>query len=267
MHRHRPASPAWRVLLVAVGSLGCLGSSATSTLELERCTARTCVLFVGNSLTYVNDVPGIVAELARASGVGTLQVAQVTAPDVDLRDHWQAGAAQSTIASGRWTHVVLQQGPSAREESRALLRDYVARFAPVVRAAGARPALYMTWPQRENAADFPRSSESYRLAAADVDALLLPVGDAWRAAWRREPTLALYADDGLHQSGTGAYLAALVIYGQLFDRSTVGLPATVHTESGTTVAVASAVAAVLQAAADEARAAPPAAVSARARRP
>jgi len=255
MLRHRTASTTRRLVLALVASVGCLGSGPTTTQEFDRCSARTCVLFVGNSLTYVHDVPGILAELARAGDVGTVQVASIVAPDLDLRDHWQLGTAQDAIARGGWTHVVLQQGPSAREDSRELLRDYVARFARVIRDVDARPVLYMTWPQRVNEADFARSSESYRLATADVDALLFAVGDAWQAAWRREPALPLYAEDGLHQSGAGAYLAALVMYGRLFDRSVAGLPSTVQTETGETIVVAPAAAALLQAAADEVRAA------------
>lgn len=46
--------------------------------------------------------------------------------------------------------------------------------------------------------------------------MLLPVGEAWRAAWREDASLALYSSDNFHPSPAGSYLAALVIYEQLF---------------------------------------------------
>jgi hypothetical protein len=55
--------------------------------------------------------------------------------------------------------------------------------------------------------------------------MLLPVGEAWRAAWRRDPEMPLYGPDGFHPTATGTYLAALVIYQQISGRSPVGLPA------------------------------------------
>ena len=41
--------------------------------------------------------------------------------------------------------------------------------------------------------------------------LVLPVGEAWRSAWRIDPNIALYGPDGFHPSLMGTYLAALVV--------------------------------------------------------
>jgi len=208
------------------------------------------VLFVGNSLTYANDLPEMVRALALASGE-TLRVGMVANPDWSLEDHWNGGAARSTIRRG-WKVVVLQQGPSSLPESRELLIEYTRRFAGEIRAAGARPALYAVWPSRARFGDFDRASESYRLAAEEVDGMLLPAGEAWRAAWRAEPDLALYAPDGLHPSAAGTYAAALVIYARLLDRSPVGAPSTLTLRGGAVVSIDPAVAEVLQQAAEAA---------------
>jgi hypothetical protein len=88
--------------------------------------------------------------------------------------------------------------------------------------------------------------ESYTLAAQDVSGTLFPVASAWLAAWRRDGALLLYSADGLHPSVAGSYLAALVMYAALYDRSPVGLPARVRLISGSEIGVTAAVAAVLQ---------------------
>jgi hypothetical protein len=107
------------------------------------------------------------------------------------------------------------------------------------------------WPSDVRRADFDPAIESYELAAQDVNGLLFPVASAWLAAWRRDPTIALYSPDGLHPSMAGSYLAALVMYGVLYHRSPVGLPARVRLTSGAEAGVPSATAALLQEAAAE----------------
>jgi hypothetical protein len=101
----------------------------------------------------------------------------------------------------------------------------VARFAPLIRAAGARPALYMVWAIQSEPEWFDSVRDSYSIAASDVDGLFLPAGEAWRAAWRVDPSLALYSQDGLHATAAGSYAAALVIAAGLTGRSPVGAPA------------------------------------------
>ena len=53
--------------------------------------------------------------------------------------------------------------------------------------------------------------------------LLLPAGDAWRAAWAADARLPLYGPDGFHPSPMGTYLAALVIY-ENFRLTAAGAP-------------------------------------------
>jgi len=183
-------------------------------LLFQPAPAPTRILFVGNSLTYQNDLPGMVCTLARAAGRAVV-CESIAKPDVSLEDHWRTGEARKAIAAGRWDIVVLQQGPSALPESRRLLIDYTKRFDAEIKKAGARTALYMVWPSQSRRGDAEGVSQSYRAAAKAVDATLLPVGDAWRAAWAADRNLPLYAADNFHPSGVGTYLAALVVYRHL----------------------------------------------------
>jgi hypothetical protein len=82
----------------------------------------------------------------------------------------------------------------------------------------------MVWPSRARPGDFAGVSASYVAAAKAVSGVLLPAGDAWREAWKLDPTLPLYSPDGLHPSPTGTYLAALVIYQQLAGHLPRGAP-------------------------------------------
>ncbi len=210
------------------------------------------VLLIGNSLTAYNDLPAIVEALAKAGGQPALDWKSVLLPGTSLEDQWRDGQARKAIGQGPWDYVVLQQGPSALDESRRSLLDYVARFAKEIRAAGARPAIYMVWPSSSRTSDFDDVSQSYRMAARQVDGLLFPVGEAWRAAWKRDSKLALYSKDGLHPTPAGSYLAALVMYGRLYGKSPVGLPGTLSLAEGGAIDVPEPQARLLQESAEEA---------------
>lgn len=191
------------VMLVVAG-----GSGAQSTPPLQ-------VLFVGNSLTTTNDLPGVVSGLAVAIG-RQLEVGRVTSDGFALEDHWNDGRVRAELASGNWDVVIMQQGPSALVESQVQLREWAIRLSDEARAGGARPGLLSVWPESYRRQVLSDVIASYRTAATAANADIYPAGDAWYAAWRCDPRLALYGHDGFHPSKLGTYLAALVVVGKLF---------------------------------------------------
>jgi len=195
--------------LLAVGLLGCAVTGAS----LEPLpTGGYQVLFIGNSLTYTNDLPGTIAALASSVG-DTIRVRSVALPDFALIDHVNGGSnAVDVIRSQRWSMVVLQQGPSTLPLNRDTLVLATQKFDPFIKAAGARSGSFMTWPASDRVGDFPRVLGSSQLAAHTVGGVLLPVGQAWMAAWAKDAQLPLYGPDGYHPGELGTYLAALVIY-------------------------------------------------------
>jgi hypothetical protein len=125
------------------------------------------VLFIGNSLTQANDVPGMVRALAAAAALDWQVEAELRGGD-GLQQHWERGLVQERIRNGDWDVVVLQQGPSSLPESSANLREWTGRFDALVREAGGRSALYMVWPELSHLGAFDRVRDSYALAARDV---------------------------------------------------------------------------------------------------
>jgi hypothetical protein len=201
-----------KILLLVVLVIGCGASRIHSSPE-----PGLRVLFIGNSLTYANDLPAIVQALSEAANKARLDYKAIALPNYSLEDHWNQGAARREIAAGKWDVVVLQQGPSALMESRRLLVDYTRRFDELIRGSGARTAIYMVWPSKARSKDFDAVAASYTAAAREVGAELLPAGRAWQEAFNRKPDAALYSADDFHPSVTGSYLAAIVIYQQLYN--------------------------------------------------
>lgn len=239
--------PGPAALVLVAWALACGGTDAPRT-EPGAQSPGDGVLFIGNSLTSANDLPGLVSALAAADG-GRLPVTVVAYGGFALEDHWSMGDALRAIDRGGWSVVVLQQGPSGLPESRTNLRQWTASFDERIRKAGARTALFSVWPAAAGPASFDQVAESYSAAAATVGGIYLPVTRAWLEAWRREPSLPLYSGDDFHPSPQGSYLAAVAIHGVLTGRSPVGLPATLHTASGVEVAIPAATARLLQEAA------------------
>jgi hypothetical protein len=211
------------VAIIAAGAVASGGCMAKGNVLQPLPAGGHHVLFIGNSLTYTNDLPGTVAQLAVSVG-DTILTGAITGPDFALIDHLNAGTAVAAIAQGGWEYVVLQQGPSTVDVSRDSLVLWTKMFDPYVRATGARTALLMVWPDVTRTSFFDACRVSYQTAASAVDGVFMPAGEAWVAAWAMDPTLALYASDGLHPSPLGTYLAALVIFERVTGRDSRTLP-------------------------------------------
>lgn len=188
------------------------------------------ILFVGNSLTYTNDLPAMVAALLEDGGHGPVEVRASAFPNYGLEDHWRTPATREAIDLGGWDYVVLQQGPSATEGRPSLL-EFTGLFDAEIRAVGAETGVYMVWPSTARSFDFDGVSDSYATAAAQVGGVLFPAGEAWRTAWESDPDLALYGPDGFHPSTLGSFLAALTIYQRITGAAERDVPA--HIRRGT----------------------------------
>src|SRR6476660_9053604 len=74
----------------------------------KRSSARSIkILFIGNSFTARNDLPGLIVQLAAARGK-RLKHRLISAGGASLRAHWNAGEALKAIKNGHYDHVVLQ---------------------------------------------------------------------------------------------------------------------------------------------------------------
>lgn len=175
------------------------------------------VLYIGNSLTYVNDLPGLVAEIAQQDNV-TISYETFLFPDYSLEDHWKEGKVKTEIEKGGYDFVIAQQGPSALPESQALLLDYTKKFAKQCGKYKSKLVLYMVWPSKQRLFDLDNVIYSYANAAKQADAILCPAGIAWKKTWEKDSSTLLYGPDNFHPGIDGSLLSALCIYGALSNK-------------------------------------------------
>ena len=76
----------------------------------EAAPRKLRVLFVGNSLTYVNDLPSTLRALAASQPTPvTIETQTFVAPGGSLSDRWNDGKAAAALDAGHWDALVLQE--------------------------------------------------------------------------------------------------------------------------------------------------------------
>jgi hypothetical protein len=185
----------------------------------------TRILFIGNSFTRRNDLPGMIARLA-AAGKPTraVETEEVIANGMALKTHWTRGDARAAIGREKWDFVVLQEQSTLPLKNRAKMHEYVRLFVDEIRFFRAKPVLYMTWARVSTWDRQDELADAFLTIGKELDVLVAPVGQAWKEAFRRVPGIMLHDKDGSHPNPLGTYLGACVFYVTLFGENPVGLP-------------------------------------------
>jgi hypothetical protein len=180
------------------------------------------VLFIGNSFTARNDLPGLISQLAGARGQG-LEHRLIHAGGASLRAHWNAGAAAEAIRDGGYDAVVLQEQSTLPVKNAARMHENVRLFDGVIKTAGAKTVLYMTW-ARANAPESQQTiTDAYTAVGEEIGATVAPVGVAWQGFLRDNDRPVLHDRDQRHPTVAGSYLAACVFLATLFRESPIGV--------------------------------------------
>ncbi|HXI89787.1 MAG TPA: SGNH/GDSL hydrolase family protein [Blastocatellia bacterium] len=180
------------------------------------------ILFIGNSFTARNNVPGLVAQLAESRGK-QLQHRLISAGGASLRMHWNKGDAQKAIQQSRYDYVVLQEQSTLPIKNPSRMHENIRLFDQAIKASGAKTALYLTW-ARQNAPETQKAiTNAYMSIGEELGAVIVPVGIAWQNFIRKHSHPELHDADKSHPTLAGSYLAAYVFFGVLFGESSAGI--------------------------------------------
>jgi len=67
------------------------------------------ILLIGNSYTYVNNLPEIIRQLALAGNQGDVETRMIAPGGWRLKDHWERAEALKALHESKWDTVVLQE--------------------------------------------------------------------------------------------------------------------------------------------------------------
>lgn len=174
------------------------------------------VLFVGNSLTYSNNLPKLVEIGAKKMGV-EIKTSMVAYPNYAMEDHWEEKKVVRLLEQENFDFLIVQQGPSSQNDGRKMLLDYGAKFKTVCNATNTRLVFFMVWPSLNYFRSMDQVISNYTEAASFNKALLCPVGAVWKDYIDQRGDLSLYEADGFHPSLKGSLLAAQVITDTLLE--------------------------------------------------
>lgn len=187
------------------------------------------ILFIGNSYTYVNNLPAQISLLHNSQNNKKLIFAeQISFGGASLRQHWERSDALKRIHSKQWDFVVLQEQSSKPYENREETIKYASLFINEIKKSKAFPLLYLTWANQKNPQNQLLINETYYKISNQTNCKVIPVGILWNYINNEYPFLNLYFSDGSHPSPLGTYVSSLVFYSILFQRDLVGLPNKVY---------------------------------------
>jgi hypothetical protein len=180
------------------------------------------VLFIGNSFTARNDLPGMVAALAEVAGV-KVEHRLVSAGGASLRMHWNKGEAPRAIREGGYDYVVLQEQSTLPVKNAARMHENVRLFDTAIKAAGAKTVLYLTWARKHQPSAQEAITKAYESIGRELGAVVVPAGVAWERFMSKHDEPVLHDKDQSHPTPAGTYLAACAFFGVLLGRSPEGI--------------------------------------------
>ena len=168
------------------------------------------ILFIGNSHTYFNDMPAMVARRFREDGFDC-EVTMIAHGGWFLEQHVQEPDVRFNILYGHYDYVVLQEHshPMAGEDKFLQAAQTLNRW---IREAGCIPVIYMTWAKKDEESEQAHMIEVHQRVAKSINALLAPVGRYWWDYMRSWPEIEMYDADGAHASRSGSDFAAKYIW-------------------------------------------------------
>jgi hypothetical protein len=212
-------------------------AGAQSADTVTTAPAALQVLFIGNSFTFFNNLPDMVAGIAASLPKGpAIRPVMFASGGMTLQWYWAAGKATAAIDERAWDYVVLQEQSALGAGTEVgdgglsppgLFHESVRKFVPRIRARGATPLLLMTWARRSRPTDQTLLSDAYNSIGQELGVTVAPAGTAWEEAQRVYPQLVLHVADGSHPNPAGTYLTACVLYATITGRDPRGAAAAI----------------------------------------
>jgi PKD repeat protein len=200
------------------------------------------ILFIGNSYVGTNNLPAMFYNLALSNGDTVIYDSNTPGGQTFLQ-HTTNATTLSKINAQNWDYVVLQEQsqmpsfPPSQVQSDTY--PYAAQLNDLILANDSctETVFFMTWGRKygdaSNCGFYPpvctfegmqwRLRGSYVEMADDNEALVSPVGEAFKYSRMADSTINLYTPDNSHPSVAGTYLAACTFYATIFETSPVGL--------------------------------------------
>ncbi len=201
----------------------------------ENPIASLKVLFIGNSATYVNDIPQTLSRLARKAGYN-IEANVITKGGATLADHADSStdhgrAVLREIAKG-YDIVFLQENSNciSSDANKAATLKAAQALDKAIRESGAKTYFYVRPPAGKDLSGYDSYTQCieydklFNDVASKLNAENVYVNRAFAYAIKNL-SINLWGSDNAHTSEEGAYLAVCVFFSTLFNTSSKVLDA------------------------------------------
>ena len=137
------------------------------------------ILFVGNSLTYTNELPKILEEIGTVYNI-SIQTECLCSPNYAIIDHLNEGKLQRLLKEQKFDFLIVQQGPSSQAEGAKMLLEDGESIKPLADKYHIKMGYFMVWTSVTWYHTMDEVIKNHRIAAKQNNTLLFSVGEVWK---------------------------------------------------------------------------------------
>jgi hypothetical protein len=193
----------------------------------------TNIMFVGNSLTYVNDIPSMIANMGKVNGK-VIKTTSFTPGGNTLENILDTHeySINTTLKNKYHDYMIIQEASAANFTNYPSFLASAKEYKEIADTYNTTLLLYQTWAYKDNCdyLNIRRLSretmqgyiiDAYDNVSNEINANINPVGEIFYNFSLAYPDLELYMDYN-HASLIGSYLSSCVHYICLFNESVIG---------------------------------------------
>ena len=173
------------------------------------------LLFIGNSHTYMNDMPELAREMIENVTGENCEVFMLAYSARSLK--WHMGeeyfSERFNILHGGYDYCIIQEQAHPLPEEDDTI-TYAGKIIELCKKTRTKPVIFETWAEKEKPENQEDMNRRYHNLSKNQGVLLAPIGEVWDGVKNELKNLSdadLYWTDGAHASAIGDYLISMVL--------------------------------------------------------
>ena len=164
------------------------------------------VLFIGNSHTYMNDMPALFSHIYEKTTSHKAESVMLAFSGRELEWHLKEYMSlRYNLLYGKYDYCIIQQAAHPFPPEENTLNDGK-QIIELCKKVNTIPVLYMTWAEKKHPENQQKMIDTYTKLSKETGVLLAPIGIIWKDVQNKYPEIELYYKDGEHASPYGTLL-------------------------------------------------------------
>jgi hypothetical protein len=191
------------------------------------------ILLIGNSYISYNNLPKMLNDMIKSKGREVF-IGSSTVSGFTIDNHMNYSRTNTLLKQRKWDYIIFNEnsillmdhsrhdkelypGINQLKERQGSIETKLMMLLLWANKNGIDSAEYNSYEKMQN-----RITDISKQIAKTCGIGLIPVGLTWAKIQKSFPTLELWQDDNIHPKAIGTYIAACVIYSEIFKESLEG---------------------------------------------